>query len=231
MKKPYPLPYQPIRFDEEHHKYYDHDGIEYKSVTRLIKGEKVFDSVGVAKQVVKNPRSRYYKYDVDELVRLWNTTSGIGIKLHGAIENYIDLGTIDEDPVLKPLVEKFTKLKFAGTLMAEVVVHHPEYRIAGTVDILEELPELIWVWDIKTVTAGSDGHVSDEKIMNFSIQLEIYRRLIEYCFKKPCLIGGVIWFKDYLFDEHKAKMKVLQVEDCGFYVDELLRKRKKSLNS
>ena len=223
----YKLPFTPLSFDPKAHKYFNDNGQEYMSVTTFIKQGEEFDAEGIAARVITNERSKYYGMTKEAVLKQWKESAPLGTKVHAVVEDFINEGTYPTDKTLTPLVVQFSNLKFNGKLLSEVVVHDPEFLIAGTADILEVCDDEIWLWDIKTSVSRPKGdRVSDDKIGKFSLQLEMYRRLVERCFKLPCRIGGIIWFKDYSKQREKTKLKVFKVHPVGGKVNDLLQARR-----
>jgi hypothetical protein len=222
-----------IFFDEKHHRYYDSLGRDYLSVTRFIhRDEPPFDAKATAQAVVKNKNSKYYGMNVEAVIKKWNSSAPLGTELHGAMEEYIKSGTITDHKDLKPLVEQFAKLKFTGKLHSEIVVFDPDYLIAGTIDILEEVDDVYWLFDIKTsVTRPNSDKMDATKLNTYSKQLEIYKRLVEKQFNKPCNIGGILWFRDYANRLEHTKLKFLQTKDATFEVDGMLHRRAQELST
>lgn len=230
MNTPFILPYKPINFNEADHKYFDDDGQEYMSVTTFIKGAEEFNADAIATRVIVNPRSKYYGMTKEAVVKQWAESAPLGTTVHKSIEDFINEGTYPTDKKLVPLVVQFSRLNFKGQLLSEVILHDPEFLIAGMADIIEVCDDCVWLWDLKTAVSRPKGdRVSDDKIEKFSLQLEIYRRLIERCFKMPCKIGGILWFKDYAKNREKTELKVFSVNNVGGKVDELLHARRLEL--
>jgi len=222
------LPFKPLNFKEDVHKYFDDDGVEYSSVTTLIHTD--FNGAMIAARCVKSPNSKYYGRTVQDVLEEWENAAPLGTVAHKAIEDYINDGVMPEDENAG-IVKQFAKLKFTGTLMSEIVVYDKEYLIAGTADILEICDDVIWLWDIKTARSRPKGdRVANDKLKKYSLQLEIYRRLIEKCFKKKCKIGGIIWLKDYSQHLENTELKVFSVNEVRKDVDYILYERKMAIS-
>ena len=213
-----------ITFRPEDHTYWDEAGNEYTSVTTFLGKEFPFDGKAVAEKVRKIPSSKYHSMSVDRILKLWDDSADHGTVVHEAVEDYIKEDVWPSDPGLVPLVEQFSKLNFRGDLISEILIWDEEYRIAGTADILEVFDKYIYLWDIKT-----SNHITDNKLMKFSMQLELYKRLIEKRFNKPVKLGGILWFEDYVMKRSKTKLKVFQTLRCEDSIDDMLLKRKKEL--
>ena len=213
-----------ITFDPKEHKYWNQNNIEYVPVTILLNAIFPFDRVEIAEKVTKIGSSKYYGRSIDRILSLWDNTSIHGKTIHTMVENYIKNHTYPTDNSLIPLLEQFKLLNFSGSLLSEVLVWDERYRIAGTVDILECCDKYIYLWDIKT-----SSHIDDDKLMKFSMQLEIYKRIVEHHFNTPVKIGGILWFEDYVMKRKRAKMKVLRTLHCVDSVNEILLKREREI--
>lgn len=224
----YSIPFEQLKFDHKRHKYFNKQGKEYISVTTLIKGdEEEFDAEKIAEKVIKDPRSKYFGMDKEVVKSKWKKSAPAGTSVHKAVEDYINNRLLPKDENTRPLVEQFSKLKFRGQLISEVIVHDDEYLIAGTADILELCNNEIWLWDLKTAVPGTNGkEISKDKLYKFSLQLELYKRLIEKCFNTSCKIGGIIWFKDYINQKGNTKLSIFRVDKVEQQVDAMLIKRR-----
>lgn len=215
-----------ITFKPESHTYWDENGNEYTSVTTLLSKEFPFDKEAIAEKVSGISSSRYHGMSKERILRMWNDSSEHGNDVHEAVENYIKEKKMPSNPHIKPLVEQFSKLKFKGDLLSEILVWDEKYKLAGTADILECFDDCIYLFDIKT-----SNRINDDKLMKFSLQLELYRRMIEKRFNKPTKTTGIIWFEDYVMKRSKTKMRILQPLHLSSIVDELLAKRLKEINN
>jgi hypothetical protein len=210
-----------IRFNPKLHKYTDEQDREYISVTTLLSKEFPFNPYEVAQRCVLNENSKYYKCNVSEVLQEWRDSSAYGNKVHNAVEKYIKSKSIPTDISLKHCVDQFKKLNWRGSLLSEQKIYHEEYLVAGTADLIEDMGDYFWLWDIKTST-----NVGSDKLKKFSMQLEIYKRLIEHLYKKECKLGGIIWFEEYVRDKDKTKLNILKPIECKKAVDVILNKRK-----
>lgn len=213
-----------ITFRKEDHTYWDTRGNEYISVTSLLASEFPFESDKIVEKVQKIHSSRYYGMSTERILKMWGDSSGHGNEIHNAIEKYIKEGKMPEDPRIFPLIEQFSRLNFKGTLQPEVLLWDEKYRIAGIADILECFNNYIYLWDIKT-----SNRITDDKLMKFSMQLEMYKRLAEKQFNKKVIIGALLWYEDYVVKRSKTKLKIIQPLRCVEVVDDIFKKRLKYL--
>jgi len=214
-----------IHKDKDAHCYKNEHGQEYISVTTLIARLFPFDRNAIAAKVNNIRGSQYFGMGVERILDQWTRSSGHGNTVHNAVEKYIKEKTMPKKGELTPLVEQFKRLNFKGTLLSEVTVYDDFYRIAGTVDILEDCPDKIYIWDIKTF-----NKISDDKIKKVSLQLEIYRRLVEATLKKPAVAAGAIVFEDFVVQRKNTKMKVIKALPCIKEVDKILADRLKEIS-
>jgi len=99
-------------------------------------------------------------------------------------------------------------------------VYHDKYRIAGTADILEDCGDRIYIWDVKTY-----NKISDDKIHKVSLQLEIYRRLVEFTLNKKAIAAGALVFEDFVVKRKNTRLKVIRALPCIEEVDGILENR------
>jgi len=218
------MPIDIITFEPKAHQYFNQNGEEYISVTTLLGREFPFDTKRVANKVRKIPSSKYHGMSEERILRLWEDSSEHGNVVHEAVEEYIKEDIIPSDPSLVPLIDQFKKLNFDGDLLSEVLVWDEDYRLAGTADILEIFDDHIYLFDIKT-----SNRITDNKLMKFSLQLELYRRMIEKRFGKEARLGAILYFEDYVVKRSKTKLKVISPLHLSDVVDEILEKRKREI--
>lgn len=225
------LPFKQINFDAGEHKYTDDQGRVYTSVTTLLSEDEPFDAEAIAAKVIINPRSKYYGMDKDAVIKKWADSAPAGTRVHEAVEDWINDKTIPETSDDRyNLVKQFEALNFKGELLSEVILHNEDLLIAGTADIIEDMGDYMYLWDIKTSVARPKGdRVDDTKLHKFSLQLEMYKRLIERNFKKPCKIGGIVWYKNYINLREDTILEVFPVSCVEDEVEQLLIKRRMDL--
>lgn len=215
-----------VSFDEKNHKYFDNLGREYISVTQLIhEGRPEFNPLEVAKKVSRISSSKYYNIPVQTILEQWEASAPLGTALHGEVERYINSKVITEDKLFRPCVEQFSKLKFSGKLTSEMLVFDEELLIAGTVDLLEESDPL-YLYDIKTSTSNKDGVMAPEKVADYTLQLNLYKLLVEKRLQRPCHIIGILWFKDFARMKENTKLTIIPIKENmnGLYT--MLQKRR-----
>lgn len=208
-----------ITFDPIKHKYFDHSGIEYISVTTLIGRKFPFDSHEIATKVSQIKSSKYYGKDIEDIKNEWKASAEIGHDIHEAIENYINEKVLPTDKKTLRCVEQFGKLKFKGELKSEMLIWHSDYKIAGTMDLLE-LGDINWIFDLKT-----SKKMDEDRLLKYSIQLELYKKLIKHSHNIDAQIGGIIWFDP----RENNKLKIFKTYKVNDYVNEILDNRKNEL--
>ena len=214
-----------IKYDKASHTYKNEEGADYISVTTLLARLFPFNAAEIAAKVNNMRGSCYYGMGVERITEQWQRSSGLGHMVHNAVENYIKEGSVPDDKSLVPLVDQFKRLNFKGTLMSEVMVQSSdEYKIAGTVDIIEDTGKHLYVWDIKTYKK-----ITDDKVKKCSYQLEIYKRLIENTLGRPTIVGGIIIFENFAVDRKNTRLKVVKAIPCVNEVDDIFKNRKKEL--
>jgi len=209
-----------IIFDPKTHTYTDQNGEKYVSVTTLLSREFPFNEKEIADKVRTIASSKYHGMTTSRILKLWEDSSDHGNVVHEAVEDYIKRDVWPSDNSLVPLVEQFSKLNFKGDLLSEVLLWDEKYKLAGTADILECFDSKIYLFDIKT-----SNKIGDNKLMKFSMQLELYRRMIEKQFNKKTESVAILWYADYVLKRSKTKLKLLQPLRVNSVVNDLLQKR------
>lgn len=141
-----------MEFNPETHEY-TLNGEKYTSVTRLMKRYGLStDYSFVSEETLKRAAER-------------------GRIIHGEIENYIHNGEIGFTPELGDFIELCERNKLKP-LRAEVIAYNSEYKVAGTIDVIGELPDgKIFLGDNKTTSSLNKK--------SLAIQLGIYAYLTE----------------------------------------------------
>jgi ATP-dependent exoDNAse (exonuclease V) beta subunit len=187
-----------ITFTEEDHKYVDSKGQVYTSVTSLIHNHfPVFDTDGVAKKYAAkrglNPEDvkRDWKENADK-------ASEYGTRVHLFAEALL-VGHTPPEPsdeqdeksfkVVREFIEKEFMSKYTF-IASEKIIFSPKYKISGTIDLLaKDRQGNLFVLDWKTnkeIKFGSSygsglgflSHLDDCNFSHYSIQLNMYRRLL-----------------------------------------------------
>jgi hypothetical protein len=217
-----------VTFYDKTHKYFDNLGREYISVTRLIHAEKPeFNALEIATRVTNLQGSKYYQMPIAEIMKKWADSAPLGTALHEKVEDYINEQVITEDSIFRPCVEQFAKLKFTGKLMSEKLVFDEDLLIAGTVDLLEDVgSDPLYLYDIKSSTSNKSGEMSKDKLDDYTLQLNMYKMLVEKRMKRPCKIIGILWFKDFADMKEKTKLTIVPIKENKSYLYSILQKRR-----
>jgi len=213
-----------IKFDPIKHSYIDDKGRKYKSVTTIINEIYPFNVNEIIAEIIVNPNSAYYQWTPAQVKREWRQSAIEGSRVHKAIENFINKNEFPKNIDIIPLVKQFKKLHFKGKLKTELKVWDEDLLIAGTVDLLEDCGNYFWLWDLKT-----SKKLSDDRLIKFSMQLELYKRLVEKKFKKSVKIGGIIFFENYVKLRKNTKISIFPVLNCTKAINNIISNRKKEL--
>jgi len=215
-----------ITFYPDTHEYFDSRGNKFLSVTTALKRFFPFADQEIAERVSQTPSSIYFGQKIETILATWEATAPCGTGLHGACERWIKTGEIAKGEHENGAMNfaKFMKsLCPRQDLRSELVVYDIESRLAGTLDLFQDAGDLFYLWDIKT-----SRKIDDMKLLQYSMQLELYRRLAQQNYGKPVCIRGILWFEGY-FKNKEARLKILDTVPCDQEVDALLERRKKEL--
>ena len=214
-----------VFFNDAEHKYTDKDGNRLLSITQLISHFKEkFDESGI----ITEKYAKKHGLTVTEVKEKWKEINEqscfYGTSVHESLEHFINNGTI-LDNEYKSIVEQFSKYKFEGKLHSEVMVHSVEHMIAGTVDIIEKLPNKeINIWDFKTnkkiERTNSWGkkmkhclfYLEDANFVHYCIQMSLYAYL--------CELKG-LKVKNLFLLYMNPKTQKFELFDCPYMKDEV----------
>lgn len=187
-----------IILNEELHQYslLSRPEISFTSVTTYVEHFfEGFDSLKIAKKLVET-HPKYSNFTVESLIAKWAETADYGTKVHNEIEKWIKEKVEPED--VKALngrdwIEKYM-LRSDLDIHSEVIVYSKELSIAGTIDILardnstDEYGIIDWKtskkidkasYNQKMGTHSSTRHVMDCNFYHYSLQLSLYRYILE----------------------------------------------------
>lgn len=187
-----------LYFEEERHSYTDSQGVRYQSVTGLVaKQFEPFDADAVSKKLAAkrgvNP---------EEIKKEWEAQRDRGTWLHSVCENMLkgemwppaaNADEADEIWGAQKMVQYVRALCPDG-VEAEKVIFSPDWRVAGTIDILGQADEKKWViGDWKRVSVlrhegfgGKMGiteaaqNIPDCNFGHYSLQMAMYEAILRH---------------------------------------------------
>jgi ATP-dependent exoDNAse (exonuclease V) beta subunit len=201
---------QYILFEEIGHKYTIKEKTNYTSVTTLISkmfehfdAEKIVSKMLMNKKKMSDPSNKYFGMSREGILEMWanngKNASEKGTAMHANIENYYnniesDDGSIEYE-YFKRFVEDNPDLKAYRT---EWCVYDEDEKVCGSIDMIFENPDgTLQICDWKRVkNIEYDGfndkcspvyelrHVPDTNFHHYSIQLNIYKYLLEKNYNK-----------------------------------------------
>jgi hypothetical protein len=230
-----------IEFDERTHTYQS-EGKTLISVTTLLSSWfKKFNPDETIRMMKSKPnwsQSKYFGIADEDIKSKWAAdgleASTQGTRLHAAIEEYYKTGaqlldTVEMNQFLE--FESQSKLKIAGL---ESRIFDMEWGLAGTIDCLAHQGDALDIYDWKRCKemTSSYGHAIQEGLTHipssnfwkYSLQLNLYRALLEKQGKKVNRMYIVCFHPDHLnfqkyevgrIDVEKILNSRLQKEICG----------------
>lgn len=193
-----------ITFDEGPHIYTVHGDSSFTSCTTWVHSHfEHFDAEAtVAKILVSRKRSdpnyKYYNMTREEILAMWDAkrdaASAAGTKMHYDIECYYNEIEVKNDSVefeyFNRFVKDFPELKAYRT---EWMVYYEELKLSGSIDMVFELPDgSLQIYDWKRCeeivhephfpkfsTTPCVKHLPDSNFWHYSLQLNIYRGILE----------------------------------------------------
>tara|TARA_Y100000817_G_scaffold312855_1_gene307630 strand:- start:1151 stop:1933 length:783 start_codon:yes stop_codon:yes gene_type:complete len=228
-----------IVFDEGPHIYYIDGDSSYTSVTSWV-GQHFphFNADEIINKMMKSKKwskSKYFGQTKEQIKELWANNGkeacDLGTKLHYNIECFYNNNTvIDESVAYKQFLDFQTKI---GSTMkpfrTEWTVFDEELKIAGSIDMIFENEDgslIIYDWkrskEIKktnrfeSATTECINHLPASNFWKYSIQLNIYRTILEKNYgktvSKMCLLSlhpSQPYYKIYIVPFLKNEMKDL----------------------
>ena len=186
-----------LEFDPVTHTY-NKDGVTLISVTTFISTlfKKFNPAVTIAgmKRSPHWPQSKYFGMTDEEIKTLWardgDLASRLGTELHAWIEDYYLTGNTNHDSVEFLQFLEFAKEAALTSPLNEYRVYSTKFRLAGTVDCISQNQDGtvdVYDWkrckDINTSYGYSIhpmlSHIPSSNFWKYSIQLNLYRILIE----------------------------------------------------
>ena len=187
-----------IRLNEELHEYrlLDRPETTFTSVTTYVEHFfEGFDALRIATKLVSN-HPKYSNHTVESLMAEWTATAEYGTRVHHEIEDWIKEKKEPQDQKAlngRDWIEQY-RLRSDMEVHSEVIVYTTELSIAGTVDILAK-DNSTGKYDIidwktsKKIETNSYGqkmgthattrHVMDCNFYHYSLQLSLYRYILE----------------------------------------------------
>lgn len=187
-----------IVLNEELHEYrlIDRPEASFTSVTTYVEHFfEGFDALKIATKLVNN-HPKYSDHTVESLMAEWKATADYGTRVHHEIEKWIKERIEPEDKKAihgRDWLAQY-ELRSDMDVLSEVIVYSTELSIAGTVDILAkdnatgEYDIIDWKTSKKIETASyrkkmgthpSTRHVMDCNFYHYSLQLSLYRYILE----------------------------------------------------
>jgi len=185
--------------ETHNYKLKDNQSIEFTSCTTFIKYFfKQFDSIGIANHLTST-HPKYIGTTPQDLVATWDKKADEGTIIHYEIEQFIKEGTEPTKPQSQKAVEWIRgKINNKYKMMSEVIVYSEELELAGTIDMLlydnkdKSYKILDWKtnnklslssFNKKMGTHKAASHLEDCNFNHYSLQLSLYRYLLEKYYK------------------------------------------------
>ena len=171
---------------------YTVDGIPFISVTTLL--SKWFAKFDVDKTISKMNKQNYLGMTNEEIKALWvqrgNLAATLGTELHQSIEAYYRGTPKPLDTVEYGYFEDFVLKNPLNTFQVEWCVYHEPVKLIGTIDyVCKRADGTLDLYDWKRSSDLSKGfgmcllpelsHLPDTKYWKYTLQLNLYRFLVE----------------------------------------------------
>lgn len=189
-----------LQFNEENHTY-SVNGKALKSVTEVVSLFFPFDRDSAADAV-----SLKTGFDVDYIKNYWGLLRDIAISkgniYHRVAEDYFNGKSIPEGIYEAQIRQFFNDHSFLRKHKAEWQVFSEELGVAGTIDLVMEGDDGLYIFDWKTSKEikmesswkgkGSAIKLMDCSYVHYSLQLSLYRYILEKYYGKKVAYTGLI---------------------------------------
>lgn len=239
-----------ISFDEGPHIYTVHGDTTFTSVTTFIHShfshfdaDKIIDNM--MHKILNDKTYKYYGMTREQIKEKWSKNgqeaSGSGTNMHNDIELFYNNVDVTNNSIefsyFKQFVADFPELKPYRT---EWTVYYEEIKLSGSIDMIFENPDgtlKIYDWKrSKGIEYESYGdkcaktkcinHLPDSNFWHYSLQLNIYRAILEKKYGKT--ITGM-----YLIclhpDNYNKSYQRIEVHDLREEVENLFLERRKEI--
>ena len=225
-----------IIFNEEEHSYF-YDGVECLSTTKLIsKFKKPFNAPVIAKAYAKKR-----DLDYEDVLQDWENQKIIAQKKGTEIHKYAEMRflcksytpTEDGPPGLIKMIDKFYQdvMNKLVLVRAEMIIGDEELLLCGMLDKLfyNKKSNQLEIWDYKTnkelrktskykqKLLGDLKHLPDCNFTTYSLQLGIYKALIERNTKLKLGSSYLVWL-----NEGNETYKIFKTDDLNKEVNIIL---------
>lgn len=189
-----------VDFEPKEHTYvYKPTGEMFRSVTRVISQFYPFRKESVITNVVRNPKSRYYRWAYHEVEQYWQEVAMEGTLLHNAIEafygHFPQIVGDDKGKAVKRLsaARKVARILPEGEVLCETLLWDADLGIAGACDFIVDTGDKLLIFDTKT-----SRRMDSEKKRKYALQFELYAYMLEKISGRAVEVGGMVWFEDWV---------------------------------
>lgn len=204
-----------IEFDERTHTYRSGERTLISVTTLLSSWFKKFNPVETLRMMRSKPnwsQSKYFGMTDEEIQSKW-TADGLdastkGTQLHAAIEEYYKTKTITLDTVEMGQFLRFAEQANLNIAGLEQRVFDVEWGLAGTIDGLAHYGDELDIYDWKRCKEMTQSygyaiqpgltHIPSSNFWKYSLQLNLYRALLEKSGKKVRRMFIVCFHPDHL---------------------------------
>lgn len=216
-----------IKFDEEAHKYWYYpsgdfrkssEAVEFDGITSWIaQYSQKFDAVTQSKSSAKNPNSKWYGMEPEEIREAWKEkgkeSRDYGDQIHKSIENVVNEGIYDENMsfYIDSFLEEMERIG-VEPFAAEHVIYDEDIKKATPIDLSGTKKKEFVPMDIKTFKDGMEFFPYKGKNM-----LAPLSELYDSKYTKVCLqvsIERLFLLKKYNLESQRGYVILLNDDGC-----------------
>jgi hypothetical protein len=171
-----------IKFEEKKHQYFDSDGNEYQSMSRVLRTiQNHFDREGISKAVAKSRG-----VSQDKILAEWDKkrddASDYGNFIHNGMEDYFNGKTVN-DKRIEELAKSFSvETKDYYRMSTEHILYDKEYKIAGMTDLLLDRQKKPrsgeWIIDLMDYKTNLEKGIYFDSISRKNGTLKHYKKFL-----------------------------------------------------
>ena len=168
-----------ITFEEKYHRYFNPDGIEFMSMSKILKGIQIpFDREGMSKRIAKS-RNITQAEVLKEWDKKRDDSIDHGNNIHNGMENYFRAEKVS-DPKVEKLAKYFAReLDGYKQIIPEKIFYDEEYLVAGQADlVLDRGKGKNWVVDIFDYKTNLEKGICFDSISRKKSEPKDYKKFL-----------------------------------------------------
>jgi ATP-dependent DNA helicase PIF1 len=234
-----------IRFQEKGHKYWiDNNNENIISATTYIhtffaefEEQKIIENIQKKEEYTTDPDYKYYQMTKEQIKNVWEEARNSGTSLHKDIENYLNGEEYNDSPEFQFFLTFIKDHPTWSIYRTEWLIFAEILKLTGSIDAVfkNEKDEFIIVdWkriNVLNYIGFGNGkfpfeHLPDSNFYHYSLQLNLYRNILERCYKIKIKDMYLVLLHDTNPNYNKIQVKRMEKE-ADYLFDFRLKQLKK----